>query len=39
MQPQQSTRDVDEQDRIVGFLDEVEITRVYEQATAMRPER
>jgi CIC family chloride channel protein len=30
---------VDERDRIVGFLDEAEITRVYQQATATRPER
>jgi CIC family chloride channel protein len=30
---------VDERDRIVGFLDEAEITRVYQQATATRSER
>jgi CIC family chloride channel protein len=29
---------VDAQDRIVGFLDEAEITRVYQQATRTRPE-
>jgi chloride channel protein, CIC family len=30
---------VDERDRIVGFLDQAEITRVYQQTTATRPER